>query len=94
MKNSISILVVDDDQAHRTMLKTLLGGWGYAIIEADDGSTAIEQVKKSPFDLVLMDIRMLTVSGIEALEQIKFYNPSLILELDGTTVPHGNIWNP
>ncbi len=77
MSNRISILVVDDDQAHRTMLKTLLGGWGYSIIEADDGSTAIDQVKKKPFDLVLMDIRMLKVSGIEALEQIKFYNPTI-----------------
>ncbi len=77
MKDSISILVVDDDQAHRTMLKTLLGGWGYTIFESDDGFTAIEQVKKSPFDLVLMDIRMLKVSGIEALEQIKFYNPTI-----------------
>ncbi len=39
MRNTI--LVVDDDTAHRTMLKTLVGGWGYAIAEADDGECAI-----------------------------------------------------
>ena len=37
-------MVVDDDPAHRTMLRTLLTGWGYDIVEADDGATAIEHV--------------------------------------------------
>jgi len=61
------ILVVDDDLAHRTMLKTLLSGWGFRITEADDGETAMTAVQEQPFDLVLMDIRMLKMSGLEAL---------------------------
>jgi len=77
MKKEKNVMVVDDDHAHRTMLKTLLGGWGYNITEADDGSTAIEKVKQQPFDLALMDIRMLKVSGIEALEKIKAINPAI-----------------
>ena len=77
MKRKHTILVVDDDAAHRTMLKTLIGGWGYGITEADDGSTAIEKVKSHPFDLVLMDVRMLKISGIEALEKIKLMNPAI-----------------
>ena len=77
MKVNQSILIVDDDLAHRTMLKKLLGGWGYEVFEADDGSVAIENVHKRPFDLILMDIRMLKVSGIEALEQIKIINPAI-----------------
>ncbi len=76
-KGKNQILVVDDDDAHRTMLRTLLGGWRYGISEADDGSVAVEAVKRSPFDLVLMDIRMLKVSGIEALDQIKVFNPGI-----------------
>ena len=72
-----SVLVVEDDSAHRTMLRTLLGGWGYEIFEADDGSTAIQQVQSRPFDLVLMDVRMLKVSGLEALERIKSFNPAI-----------------
>jgi two-component system response regulator HydG len=77
MAEKNSILVVDDDQAHRTMLRTLLGEWGYEIFEADDGSTAVENVRNRPFDLVLMDVRMLRVSGLEALEQIKAFNPAI-----------------
>jgi two-component system response regulator HydG len=72
-----SILVVDDDSAHRTMLKTLLRGWGYQIHEVDDGSGAIEAVRKRAFDLILMDIRMVKVSGIEALDEIKAVNPAI-----------------
>ena len=71
------ILVVDDDYAHRTMLKALLSGWGYEVREADDGAAAVESVGKEPLDLVLMDIRMVRVSGIEALEAIRRFNPAL-----------------
>ena len=59
------------------MLKALISGWGHEIHEADDGSTAIAAVRKQPFDLVLMDIRMLKVSGIEALDAIKSMNPAI-----------------
>jgi len=59
MRANQTILIVDDDLAHRTMLKKLLGGWGYEVFEADDGSIAIDEVRKRPFDLILMDIRML-----------------------------------
>jgi len=71
------ILVVDDDSAHRTMLRTLLSGWGYTVTEADDGAAALAAVEEKPFDLVLMDIRMVTVSGIEALDGIKQRNPAI-----------------
>ncbi len=74
MKN---ILVVDDDVGHRTMLKTLLAGWRYEVTETDDGSTAIEHAKKVPFDLILMDIRMVKMSGLTALEAIKEINPAI-----------------
>ncbi len=72
-----TILVVDDDTAHRTMLRTLVGGWGYEIAEADDGEAAIHKVRQQPYDLVLMDVRMLKVSGLEALAAIKSINPAI-----------------
>lgn len=77
MKQKNSVLVVDDDTTHRTMLRTLIGGWGYEISEADDGSSAISKVRERPYDLVLMDVRMLKVSGIEALSDIKSFNPAI-----------------
>ena len=77
MSTRNTILVVDDDTAHRTMLNTLVGGWGYAIAEADDGESAIHMVRDQVYDLVLMDVRMLKVSGLEALSAIKAINPSI-----------------
>ena len=70
MKDKKSLLIVDDDIAHRTMLRILLD-WQYDIFEADDGSTAIEEAGKRHFDLILMDICMPEVSGLEALDQIR-----------------------
>ena len=77
MPDKPKILVVDDDRAHRTMLHTLIGGWGYGVSEADDGATAIENVARQPYDLVLMDVRMVKVSGLEALDKIKSINPAI-----------------
>ena len=77
MQRKNTILVVDDDPAHRTMLKTLLTGWGYEVAQADDGSGAVEAVHHQPFDLILMDIRMIKVSGLSALAEIKVLNPAI-----------------
>lgn len=71
------ILIVDDDNAHLSMLKTLLKGWGFQTVEADDGSSAIKLVHDKPFDCILMDVRMTNVGGIEALKEIKTINPSI-----------------
>ncbi len=71
------ILIVDDDTAHLFMLQTVLKGLGHAIDTAMDGKDAISGVEKTPYDLVLMDVRMANVSGMEALEKIKAYNPAL-----------------
>jgi two-component system response regulator HydG len=76
MKDKKSLLIVDDDIAHRTMLRILLD-WQYEIFEADDGSTAIEEALQRNFDLILMDIRMTKVSGIEALDRIKSLRPDV-----------------
>ncbi|MEJ2731464.1 MAG: response regulator [Deltaproteobacteria bacterium] len=74
MNDKKSILIVDDDIAHRTMLRILLG-WEYEIVEADCGSKAIEKIQNAPFDLVLMDVCMPEISGVEALGRIKDTNP-------------------
>jgi two-component system, NtrC family, response regulator HydG len=77
LKISGNILVVDDDRAHRTMLRTLLDGWGFSVEEADDGARAIERVQEKSYDLVLMDVRMVELSGLEALPEIKKFNPAI-----------------
>ena len=76
MKDKKSLLIVDDDIAHRTMLRILLD-WQYEIFEADDGSTAIKKVNNQHFNLILMDIRMPGISGMETLDWIRFLRPDV-----------------
>lgn len=71
------ILVVDDEPSHRTMLSAVLSSEGYQIFEADDGKTAIQAVEKEFYDLILMDVRMTELDGIEALQEIKKISPAI-----------------
>lgn len=75
--NKAVILVVDDDTAHRTMLKAHLGGEGYEIVEADDGDVAIHLAREREIDLVLLDLKMKRVGGMEALAAIQEVKPKL-----------------
>ena len=72
-----SILVVDDDDAHRGMLRMMLQAWGYSVDEAADGDLAVEAVRAKPYDVVLTDVRMGRMDGIHALRGILDYNPAL-----------------
>lgn len=73
----VDILVVDDDISHCTILQALLRGWGYRVALAHNGVQALEQVRQQVFDLVLCDIRMTEMDGIETLKEIKTLNPSI-----------------
>jgi len=77
MKPKKKILIVDDDEAHRMMLKANLSQEGYELYEADNGLSAVESVRDGFFDLVLMDIRMPKQSGIDALKEIKEISPAI-----------------
>jgi len=72
-----SLLIVDDDSGHLSMLRTILDGWGYGVEGVEDGEDAISRVSEQPYDAVLMDVRMARVGGIEALQRIKEINPSI-----------------
>jgi two-component system response regulator HydG len=74
---SAAILIVDDDRSHLSMLDTVLRGWGYATRTAEDGQTGLQAIQEQPFDLVLLDVRMAGMGGIETLQKIKEYNPAV-----------------
>ncbi len=76
-RNRFQILVVDDDANHLKTLKTIIASWGYAVSLAEDGAQAVARVGEGPFDLILMDVRMAAMDGIEALKRIKAYNPAI-----------------
>ncbi|MCD6586522.1 MAG: sigma-54-dependent Fis family transcriptional regulator, partial [Desulfobacteraceae bacterium] len=71
------ILIVDDDTGHLSTLRTIIKSWGYRVEGVDDGKAAVKKVKEKAFDLILMDVRMAVMDGIEALSNIKAYNPSI-----------------
>ncbi|BEQ15253.1 sigma-54-dependent transcriptional regulator [Desulfoferula mesophila] len=77
MSKRSSILVVDDEAAHRLMLTAHLEEAGYNVLEAPDGEAAVGQVEKARVDLVIMDLVMPRIDGMEALKRIKSSHPDL-----------------
>ena len=72
------ILVADDEAEIRSVLRKFLSGLIECdISEAADGRQALELLKKEPYDLVLMDIKMPGISGIDATKKIKESYPGL-----------------
>jgi two-component system response regulator HydG len=71
------ILIVDDDPGHLASVKMIVRSWGYTVDTAEDGDVGVDMVKSEPVDLILMDVRMTNMSGIEALKEIKAYNPAI-----------------
>ena len=71
MADKSRVLVVDDEEALRTVLSSELASEGYQVETASDGDEAITSVQKNSFDLVLLDIKMPKVDGFEVLKFIK-----------------------
>ena len=65
------ILIVDDEEAMRFTLSEALGKEGYVLETANDGEEALQKFKSKPFDLVILDMKMPRMDGLEALRQIK-----------------------
>jgi CheY-like chemotaxis protein len=76
MAEKNSILVVDDEDALRTVLSSELESEGYIVATAGDGDEAISILQGKVFDLVLLDIKMPRVDGFEVLRFIKERYPA------------------
>jgi adenylate cyclase len=71
MHNPPRILIVDDNETNRDILLTRLGTHGYELIQAADGEEAIAAAHKSLPDLILLDVMMPKLDGIEATKRLK-----------------------
>ena len=65
------ILVVEDQEDNRQILRDLLGSASYEVIEAEDGQAALAMVKRQRPDLILMDIQLPLMDGYEATRRFK-----------------------
>ncbi len=77
MEKTASILVVDDDESNRESLRRRLERRGYAASVAVDGKDALEQIEKKAFDLIILDVMMPGINGLEVLDILrKTYTPT------------------
>ena len=69
--NVASLLIVDDIPENRDVLARRLGRRGYLIETAEDGQSALDIIASQPVDLVLLDVMMPGISGLEVLKEIR-----------------------
>jgi DNA-binding NtrC family response regulator len=82
------ILIIDDEKSIRNVLKDILQHEGYQVDEAPDGEQGIKQFSSKSYDLVLCDIKMPKVDGMDVLQQIMEMNPEVpVIMISG----HGTI---
>ncbi|HEY2866855.1 MAG TPA: sigma-54 dependent transcriptional regulator, partial [Pyrinomonadaceae bacterium] len=83
-----SILVVDDEKNQREILETILSGEGYDVTTASSGEAAMKFVESRRFDLVLSDLKMTGMSGLDLLKELTNYDKSIIVIL---LTAHGSV---
>jgi DNA-binding NtrC family response regulator len=72
------ILIVDDDGSMRSLLSTILRGDGYAVEEAGNGREGLSKIESGDFDLVITDLRMPDMSGIDLIRSVQGKRPDLL----------------
>ena len=77
MKNKHKLLFVDDDETFSKVMKKELSRMGYSVICANRGETAIRELKKRNFDIIILDIKMPGIGGLNTLKCVKEMDPEV-----------------
>ena len=75
------VLIVEDDAATRRLYRFLLANGGYVVLEAEDGVAALEQMTQQPCDLVITDMNMPRMDGMELIRAIRQQYPDVYVIL-------------
>jgi two-component system KDP operon response regulator KdpE len=78
MANPLKVLVIDDEQPMRRLLRMGLSTQGYEILDAPDGRTALELLSKKP-DLIILDLGLPDIQGLELLKMMRARNESVAI---------------
>ncbi|HET9532781.1 MAG TPA: sigma-54 dependent transcriptional regulator [Blastocatellia bacterium] len=73
------ILVVDDERSMRELLELVLKRAGYAVHTAENGTLALEQVRQNVYDLIISDVKMPDINGIDLLERVREVSPETMV---------------
>jgi CheY-like chemotaxis protein len=76
---SASVLVVDDETGMRETLVDILEAAGYDVTPAEDGAVALEMTRTHHYDVIVMDIRMPALTGVEVLASLQHPPPQVVL---------------
>jgi PAS domain S-box-containing protein len=79
MDHAVRILVVDDERGIREGCRRILSAEGSIVDVAENGREGLEKLRSHPFDLVLVDLMMPVMGGMEMMEHIRAYDPEIIL---------------
>lgn len=71
MARKIKILIVDDDTLIRQLLSLILRSSGYSVVEAENGKDALEKVREASVNMVITDLRMPQMDGIELSRELR-----------------------
>jgi len=85
-----TILIIEDDERIRELLRTFLEAAGYLVVDAENGAVGIKKYRENTIDLVITDLIMPEKEGIETIRELKALNPQVkIIAMSG-----GGVLNP
>jgi CheY-like chemotaxis protein len=78
LRRKARVLVLDDDESMQRLVSTLLKREGYRVTGVDNGLQAIDALKKTKFDVILLDLMMPTEGGMTVIRHLRAHDPAVL----------------
>ena len=88
----LRVLVVDDEPPIRRFLRTSLSAQGYHVLEAEDGVTAIDLIRRNPPDVIILDLGLPDIDGVEVIRRLRHQSSTVpVIVLSSRTDEPGKV---